>query len=134
LGFKTFYWVSTAPPIILIGLFKGYLDRRFYKEFKYHVPDEEELRQAKVHSERADNVGNRLGKRFGHPALTQDLFTPMVHADTAHLLPQVYSGKITSDRKKLGEYGGQKMETHVVQGIKIATIDQVCAISFLLTF
>lgn len=49
----------------------------------------------------------------------------MVHANTSHLLPEVYSGKIENDREALGEYGGQKMDTHVVQGIKIATVDQV---------
>lgn len=48
----------------------------------------------------------------------------MVHANMAHLLPQVYSGKIESDKTRLGEYGGQKVEAQVVQGIKIAAIDQ----------
>jgi hypothetical protein len=84
-----------------------------------------ELRQAKIHSQRADNVGHRLSKRFGHPALTQELLTPMLHASMSHLLPQVYSGKIENDQKSPGEYGGQKIDTRVIEGIRIAAIDQV---------
>ena len=124
LGFRTFYWVATLPPIVLVLVFKAFIDRRFLNEFKYHIPSQDELAQAKVHSQRADNTRNRLEKRFGHPALTSDLFTPMVHANMAHLLPQVYSGKIQSDNTRLGEYGGQKVEAQLVQGIKIAAIHQ----------
>lgn len=124
LGFKTFYWVATLPPIILVLVFKAFIDRRFLNEFKYHIPSQNELAQAKVHSQRSDENRNRLEKRFGHPALNSELFTPMVHANMAHLLPQVYSGKVGTDKTRLGEYGGQKVEAQVVQGIKIAAIDQ----------
>jgi len=124
LGFKSWRWVAVIPPIIFTMIFKIYIDRTFNKKFRYHIPGEDELREAKVHSQRADNAGNRLGKRFGHPALAVDLFTPMVHANTSHLLPEVYTGKIENDKMKLGEYGGQKMDAHVVQGIKIAAVDQ----------
>jgi len=124
LGFRTFYWVATLPPIVLVLVFKAFIDRRFLNQFKYHIPSKDELAQAKVHSQRSDNNKNRLEKRFGHPALGSDLFTPMVHANMAHLLPQVYNGKIESDKTRLGEYGGQKVEAQLVQGIKIAAIDQ----------
>ena len=124
LGFKTFYWVATLPPIVLVLAFKAFIDRRFLNEFKYHIPSQAELAQAKVHSQRSDANKNRLEKRFGHPALNSELFTPMVHANMAHLLPQVYSGKIENDKTRLGEYGGQKVEAQVIQGIKIAAIDQ----------
>ncbi|KAF9650988.1 DUF221-domain-containing protein [Thelephora ganbajun] len=124
LGFRTFYWVATLPPIVLVLVFKAFIDRRFLDEFKYHIPSQDELAQAKVHSQRSDNNRNRLEKRFGHPALNSELFTPMVHANMAHLLPQVYNGKIESDKTRLGEYGGQKVEARFVQGIRIAAIDQ----------
>lgn len=124
LGFKTFYWVATLPPIVLVLVFKAFIDRRFLNDFKYHIPSKDELAQAKVHSQRSDSNRNRLEKRFGHPALNSDLFTPMVHANMAHLLPQVYNGKIESDKTRLGEYGGQKVEAQLVHGIKIAAIDQ----------
>jgi len=124
LGFRTFYWVATLPPIVFVLVFKAFIDRRFLNGFRYHIPSQDEIAQAKVHSQRSDNNRNRLEKRFGHPALNQDLFTPMVHANMVHLLPQVYSGKIESDKTRLGEYGGQKVDTQLVQGIKIAAIDQ----------
>ena len=81
---------------------------------------------AQVHSGRADNIGNRLEKRFGHPSMHAELFTPMVHANMTALLPQVFSGKISSTQTKLDEFGGTKMDTQVVAGgIKIAGIEQV---------
>jgi len=59
-------------------IFKIYTKRKFTNTFRYYMPTEDELRQVKLHSERADNKGHRLEKRFGHPALQSDLFTPML--------------------------------------------------------
>ncbi|KIK67510.1 hypothetical protein GYMLUDRAFT_37654 [Collybiopsis luxurians FD-317 M1] len=123
-GFKTLYWISTIPPIFIIAFFKVYLSRTFSNQFRYYTPTDDELRAAKVHSERADHKGNRLERRFGHPSLHAELFTPMLHAKMMPLLSQVYSGKIGKDQAKLDEYGGQKMEAQVVEGIKIAAIEQ----------
>jgi len=106
--------------------FKIYINRVFLPAFKFYMPTEEELRLAKIHSERADNRGNRLEKRFGHPALHAELFTPMLHAKMMPLLSQVYQGKLGRDEAKLSEYGGQKLEAQVIPGgIKIAAISQV---------
>ncbi|KAJ7350488.1 hypothetical protein DFH08DRAFT_695445 [Mycena albidolilacea] len=123
-GFKSFTWISTLPPILFIAVFKIYIDRSFDSAFRYYIPTPEELDAAKIHSERADARANKLEKRFGHPALHADLFTPMLHANMMGLLSQVYQGKISREHAKLGEYGGQKMDAQVVQGIKIAAIDQ----------
>ena len=79
-----------------------------------------------MHSQRNDNARNRLEKRFGHPALHSELFTPMVHANMTGLLSQVYHGKIKNVQTKVGDMGGQSMEAHVVAGgIKIAGIEEV---------
>lgn len=119
-------WLVTIPPIIIVLVFKIYTTRVFDSKFRFYIPTEEELQAARVHSERADAKGNRLEKRFGHPALHAELFTPMLHAKMMPLLSQVYQGKIGRDQAKLDEYGGQKMEAQVVgDGIKIAAIDQV---------
>ena len=116
------------PPILIIFAFKIYCARKFNPAFNYYIPSEDELRAAHVHSQRADHAGNRLGKRFGHPALTQELFTPMVHAHMTHLLPQVYSGKISNVQTKVEDMGGQKMDaTLVAGGIRIAGIEEVSA-------
>jgi hypothetical protein len=113
--------------------YKVYINRVHLPAFQYYIPTEEEIRLARVHSERADNRGNRLEKRFGHPALHTDLFTPMLHAKMMPLLSQVYQGKLGRDEAKMDEYGGQKMEAQVVPGgIKIAAISQVCPFAFFL--
>ncbi|KAL0072477.1 hypothetical protein AAF712_000240 [Marasmius tenuissimus] len=124
-GFKSLQWIATIPPIFFVAIFKIYINRAFVSKFRYYVPSEEEIRLAKVHSERADNKGNRLEKRFGHPALHVELFTPMLHAKMVPLLSQVYKGRIGKQEAKLQEYGGQKMEAQVVEGgIRIAAIEQ----------
>lgn len=42
---------------------------------------------AEVHMHHADARKNRLGKRFGHDALSEPLYTPMLHKNVQHLLP-----------------------------------------------
>ena len=75
-----------------------------------------------------DTQNHNLEKRFGHPAFTAELFTPMLHKNLMPLLSKVYHGKINNDHAKMDEYGGQKMEAQVVPGgLKIASIDQVCS-------
>ncbi|KAF9243161.1 hypothetical protein BU15DRAFT_86554 [Melanogaster broomeanus] len=124
-GFKSFMWLTTVPPVLFIIAFKIWLDKTFYKKFVYYIPSETELREAKVHSSRADASGNRLEKRFGHPALHAELFTPLLHARMMPLLADVYKGRIGNDKAKLGEYGGQKVDAQVVEGgLRIAGIEQ----------
>ncbi|KAG2109235.1 uncharacterized protein F5147DRAFT_753188 [Suillus discolor] len=124
-GFKSFMWLTTVPPILFIVIFKFQLDRTFYKNFLYYIPSETELREAKIHSSTSDVSGRGLEKRFGHPALHADLFTPMLHARMMPLLGDVYKGKIGSDKAKLDEYGGQKLDAQVIEGgLRIAAIEQ----------
>lgn len=124
-GFKSFFWLSTVPPILFVIAFKVWIDKTFYRQFLYHIPTQDELREAKVHSSRADTRDHRLETRFGHPALRADLFTPMLHAKMMPLLRDVYKGKIGTDKAKLDEYGGRKMDTQVIEGgIKFAGIEQ----------
>lgn len=130
-GWSTLQWLWTVPPIFIVAAYKFYSVRAFEDKFKYYTPTEDELRTAKVYSERADNKGNRLEKRFGHPALNADLFTPMLHANMMPLLSQVYGGTIGKEQTKLDEYGGQKMDAQIVGGgIRIAAINQVCQQAF----
>ena len=102
-----------------------YIHRFFQPSFRYYIPTEAELREAQVFSRRNDSARNRLEKRFGHPALHSELFTPMVHANMTQLLPQVFHGKIKEVQTKLDDMGGQSTEAHVVAGgIKIAGIQE----------
>merc|ERR1711939_378617 len=56
------------------------------------MPTDQEVMDAVIHH--ADARKNRLTKRFGNPALHSDLFTPMIHKQSQHLLPQIYSGRM----------------------------------------
>ncbi|KAI9441650.1 DUF221-domain-containing protein [Lactarius indigo] len=109
-GWRSFAWVAGIPPFIIVILFKVYINRVFARPFRYYVPTEAELRNAQVHSQRGDIKGNRLEKRFGHPALHAELFTPMLHANMMPLLAQVYSGRLDREQAKMGEYGGQQLD------------------------
>lgn len=40
---------------------------------------------------------DRVGVRFGHPALYQPLMVPMVSSKSQHLLKQIYSGRLDAD-------------------------------------
>ncbi|KAK0460943.1 DUF221-domain-containing protein [Desarmillaria tabescens] len=122
--FKSFQWLSTIPPIFIIIVFKWYLIYKFDNAFRYYAPTQEDLRNTKVHSSRGDIKGHRLQHRYGHPALTAELFTPMVHAKMMPLLKEVYKGKVTlaDTTAKLNEYGGQNVQAQVFEGIKIAAV------------
>ncbi|TFK23149.1 DUF221-domain-containing protein [Coprinopsis marcescibilis] len=124
-GFRTFIWISAVPPVLFIIAFKIYINRVFIPAFRYFSPTVQELALAKVHSTKADHTSNKLEKRFGHPALHAELFTPMLHEKMMPLLSQVYSGKIKDDKTRLDEYGGRKMTAQIMPGgIKIAAINQ----------
>ena len=119
------YWIATIPPILFVVAFKAYIHRTFQPSFRYYIPSDAELHEAQIHSQRNDNARNRLEKRFGHPGLHSELFTPMVHANMTALLSQVYHGKIKTESTKLPDMGGQNTQATVVAGgIKIAGIQE----------
>ena len=125
MGWESYYWVACIPPLFAVLICKVWWDRIFHPRFSYYIPRDKEMAEAIVHSQRADNQGNRLEKRFGHPALHADLFTPMLHAKMMPLLAQVYHGRLGHDTATMGEYGGQKMEAQIAPGgIKIAAVEQ----------
>jgi len=124
--FRSLFWLTTIPPILIMIAFKVYINHAYNRHFKYFYPTDEEIRLAHVHSGRADNTGDRLRKRFGHPALHNELFTPMLHSKMMPLLSEVYKGRVNHEKTTLNEYGGQKTDAHLVPGgIRIAAIEQV---------
>ncbi|KAF8342679.1 uncharacterized protein EI90DRAFT_2964439 [Cantharellus anzutake] len=126
-GWRSYLWVACIPPMFMVAFFKVWSLKVFNEEFRWYIPTEQELAENKLTSERErnDNKGGRLSKRFGHPALHADLFTPMVHAKMVHLLPQVYSGRLSQEETGLQEFGGEKASAAVVSGgLKIAGIEQ----------
>lgn len=85
---------------ILIG-FKLYCWKKFDLQFDYYIPDvdniDPESPPVTVHQ---DAGRDKLRSRFGHPAWTTSLFTPMVHAKAEHLLPTVYHGRMRDDEEQ----------------------------------
>lgn len=107
-------------------VFKVAVLRRYEQQFRFWVPSPAEIAKSKQHLERADNKGSRLEKRFGHPALHSDLFTPMLHAKMMPLLSQVYHGRLGHEKLAMAEYDGQKMEAQIAPGgVRIAGIEEV---------
>ncbi|KAJ6593515.1 hypothetical protein B0H19DRAFT_916940 [Mycena capillaripes] len=124
--FRSVKMIVAIPPILMIIVFKIYMNRKFNKNFYYYLPNEEELRTAHVHSTHIDAARHRLQNRFGHPSLHAELFTPMVHADQMELLRQVYGGKIDENA---AESKVRDLKVEVLGGLRIAAIQQVCRMS-----
>lgn len=125
-GWRDPRWISALPPILLMAIFKIYISRAFGTPSRYYSPTQAELSSAQTHSARQDGKNGRLSRRFGHPALHAELYTPMLHANMIPLLSQVFEGKLGNAKFKMSEMGGKKMDTTVIQGgIKIAGIAEV---------
>ncbi|KAE8209027.1 hypothetical protein CF327_g6942 [Tilletia walkeri] len=111
--------VATLPPILFVLAFELYCRKTFDWHFTWYIPTAGELAKEVVHT--GDSRHHRLQRRFGHPALHDKLFTPMVHAKVKHLLPRVYSGRI----EEMSKIDGETMaSTHVTGGLKITAIEE----------
>jgi len=120
--FVNFNWqhaMVLAPiPFLLIG-FKIYCWKRFDHLFDYYIPDDQN-----VDAERApvtihkDTNRDKLHSRFGHPAWTQHLFTPLVHAKARHLLPTVY-------HRRMGDDDNQPYSTNYGQNGGLGNVELV---------
>lgn len=97
--------ISCFPPVLLVLVFKIVLSRKFDERYNWYLPSDQEVAEAVVH--RSDARKGRLHKRFGNPALTDDLFTPTIHKESQHLLPQIYRGRMAED-DYINMYQGDK--------------------------
>jgi calcium permeable stress-gated cation channel len=90
--------LPTLP--ILIG-FKFYCWKYLDPVLDYYIPDAENLDAGSPPVTVHQDVGrDKLRNRFGHPAWTQKLIAPMVHAKAKHLLPAVYHGRMDGDEEQ----------------------------------
>ena len=93
-------WVMiglVAPlPLLLIG-FKFYCASAFDDQNEFYtratLKDPENLTDAGHKARKND----RVGYKFGHPALYSKLITPMVHAKAQHVIGQVYRGRLNPE-------------------------------------
>lgn len=81
--------IAALPPIALTLAFKLFLKARFDAKFLFFIPNQ--LEAAEIRDHLADSRKNRLERRFGHPALTAPLYTPMLHKDHVRFLSELYS-------------------------------------------
>ncbi|ORY50184.1 hypothetical protein BCR35DRAFT_24997 [Leucosporidium creatinivorum] len=119
------YFFTLAPPTIVILIFKLAITRRFGHDFKYYTPkDEEHTREQPVHA--GDERKKRLARRFEHPAMSAELYTPMLAKDVAHLVPEVYHGNVKTarptDDKKFS--GTRLASARIGRRLKIAAVDE----------
>ncbi|BGP19976.1 hypothetical protein JCM10213_006753 [Rhodosporidiobolus nylandii] len=115
-----FYAIALAPPFVSVMIFKIILDRKFDDRFRWYIPSETEM--AEVHMHHADARKNRLQKRFGHDALSEPLYTPMLHKSVQHLLPTIYSGRIGQTQGKVEGVSG-KVEQNTAGGLTFALME-----------
>ena len=102
---------AMAPLPILMLLFKWYCARTFDDQCTYYtkatLKDPEHVAEGGKKSGRND----RVGTRFGHPALYKPLITPMVHAKAQKVLSEVYSGRLdVSDTASVAGYSDIAMD------------------------
>jgi hypothetical protein len=76
---------------------------------------------AEIHMHTSDARKGRLQKRFGHDALSEPLYTPMLHKRIQHLLPTIYSGRIGQGQSKVG---GNVVENNTAGGLTFALMEQ----------
>lgn len=82
-------------PFLMIG-FKYYCSKTFDDQIHFYTKDLKGAESALANDDRSLR-SDRLGVRFGHPALFKPLMTPMVSAKSQHLLSQVYHGRLDDD-------------------------------------
>jgi hypothetical protein len=87
--------VMIPAPLLMLA-FKWYCRKTFDVQAYYYttskLKDPEGLAVPKT--TRRDE---KLGIRFGHPAFSRALMTPMVHAKAQHVLKHIYQGRLDSD-------------------------------------
>lgn len=114
--------IAASPPIIIMAVFKIYIQRTAGQQFKYYNPTPQEAEE-----ERRMSMGEKrlrhsdVEKRFLHPALQADkLYTVMVHKKQESLAREVLSA-----------YPWFTSSKHNKEGVLIKAVREVsiCALS-----
>jgi hypothetical protein len=86
---------ALVPLLAAVGALKWYFMKTFDVDLKYYVKTgmNDEERPAVNQRRRAE----KISAKFGNPALSKPLMTPMVHARAQHVLADLYRGRLNSD-------------------------------------
>jgi len=124
-GWRSSAVVACVLPFIAVALFKVHINRNLARPFKYYVPTESELQDARIRAQASYVEENHNENRVGHPALHEALHTPVLYENMMPLLAQVYSGRLDSEQTTMRERSEQQIEVCVLYGgIQIPGIDQ----------
>ena len=94
----TWYMLAALAPLpFLLAGFKWYCWKTFDAPIHFYTQGKQVGDEETQVGESKRRKGDRVGTRFGHPALFKPLITPMVAAKSQHLLKQVYSGRMSLD-------------------------------------
>lgn len=87
---------ALAPLLVLMVALKWYCSRTFDVNIKYYVRNgmHDEERPTTDHKRRRTE---KISAKFGNPALSRPLMTPMVSAKARHVLAEIYRGRLGSD-------------------------------------
>ncbi|OCK86274.1 DUF221-domain-containing protein [Lepidopterella palustris CBS 459.81] len=91
-------------PLLLLG-FKFYCSSAFDDSMKYFTKGESKGPEAATPIDKESRRRDRVGVRFGHPALYRKLTVPMVHQKSQHLLGEIYRGRLDSDADGMNSSG-----------------------------
>ncbi len=99
-------------PFIMLA-FKFYCTRIFDASYKFYTTTHQDPEHLAGQKSRKGN--DRVGTRFGHPALYAKLMTPMVHAKAQHVLASIYRGRMTDTADPATEYSDIAMSSMSAQ-------------------
>ncbi|MCJ1307496.1 hypothetical protein MMC25_001142 [Agyrium rufum] len=112
-GTWTMVFCIVPLPFIILA-FKLYCRSAFENQSKYYTKANITLQDPEAFSTengvRKHRRPDRVGVKFGHPALYKPLITPMVHAKAQHVLPQIYRGRMDIDGANTGDYSDIAMD------------------------
>ncbi|KAF2814457.1 DUF221-domain-containing protein [Mytilinidion resinicola] len=91
-------------PLMLLG-FKIYCKRTFDDQLAFYTKGESHKGvEAALPVDKESRRRDRVGVRFGNPALYKKLIVPMVHEKSQHLLAELYKGRLHDDGQDVSGY------------------------------
>ncbi|KAK8001888.1 hypothetical protein PG991_014110 [Apiospora marii] len=91
------------PLLLVLGGFKIYCMKTFDDDQTYYSKaDKKKMSDDNVHERQK---GEKVGTRFGHPALYRKLMVPMVHSRAQHILKDIYRGHLDTGLDQDTGYG-----------------------------
>ena len=92
--------VMVPLPFAVAG-FKWYCSKNYANQCRYYTTNVHDIEGASDPVKKARKQ-EKIGIKFGHPALYKPLITPMVHAKAKHVLTNVYGGRLEQDGTNYG--------------------------------